>query len=55
MVNLVAYTSTRLKLSDGLTLDTDAEVRCTGFADLEERVLGPAILPPTRSAKRDGT
>lgn len=47
LVEPVAYTATGLRLSDGSTLDADAVIWCTGFADKDvrstaERVLGVA-------------
>lgn len=54
-VEPVAYTTTGLKFSDGTTVDADAVVWCTGFADREARVLASTILPPETAARLDGT
>lgn len=54
-VEPVAYTATGLRFSDGTTVDTDAVVWCTGFADREARVLASTILPPETAARLDGT
>ncbi|KAI3399133.1 hypothetical protein diail_7712 [Diaporthe ilicicola] len=51
----VAYTATGVRFSDGTTLDTDAVIWCTGFADREARVLASTILPPETAARLDGT
>ncbi|KAG8158326.1 hypothetical protein KVR01_012087 [Diaporthe batatas] len=54
-VEPVAYTATGLRFSDGTTVDTDAVVWCTGFADRDTRVLASTILPPETAARLDGT
>lgn len=54
-VEPVAYTATGLKFSDGSTINTDAVIWCTGFADCEARVLASTILPPETAARLDDT
>ena len=43
-VEPVAYTAGGLRLSDGSTLDTDAIIWCTGFADKDVRYVAASIL-----------
>ncbi|TVY75931.1 putative indole-3-pyruvate monooxygenase [Lachnellula suecica] len=43
-VEPVAFTTTGLRLSDGSTLDADAVVWCTGFADKDVRATAAEIL-----------
>ncbi|KAK1981195.1 hypothetical protein LZ30DRAFT_593199 [Colletotrichum cereale] len=43
-VEPVAFTATGLRFSDGSTLDADAVVWCTGFADLDARKTAAEIL-----------
>lgn len=54
-VEPVAYTATGLKFSDGTTIDADAVIWCTGFADREARVLASTILAPETAERLDGT
>lgn len=44
LVEPVAYTSTGLLLSDNSTLDTDAVIWCTGFADKDVRETAKEVL-----------
>lgn len=55
VVEPVAYTATGLKFSDGTTIDADAVIWCTGFADRQARVLASTILPPETAARLDDT
>lgn len=43
-VEPVAYTAKGLRLSDGSTLETDAIIWCTGFADKDVRYVAASIL-----------
>ena len=43
-VTPVSYTTTGLQLSDGSALDSDAIIWCTGFKDLDVRILVARIL-----------
>lgn len=43
-VEPVAYTATGLRFSDGTTVDADAVVWCTGFADADARTMVAEIL-----------
>jgi hypothetical protein len=43
-VGATAYTPTGLQLSDGSTVDTDAIIWCTGFADHDARTTAAEVL-----------
>lgn len=51
----VAYTSTGLQFSDGSTLDADAIVWATGFADKDARTMTKDILQINEDLPVDGT
>lgn len=57
-VEPIAYTATGLRFSDGSTIDADAVVWCTGFADLDARATAAEILaggaPVNGNADDDG-
>ena len=54
LVEPVAYTATGLRLSDGSTLDVDAVVWCTGFADKDVRSTAEGVLGVTGGNYHEG-